>query len=436
MSLRYRNVLPSLNRFLPETQAIIDRAVLEGFTLPSPATLSYINTLISVMIADGYWTKRDLILNFAYNDLICRDFSRINWKNPSGALMTRVGFTNLISGSEIFDGNGWSKVSSASVTDNVTTAPDSTMTGAKYWGGASTSRIQRVTTTILPGTVNIPVVLSLYAKAEVMDNLRLTDGISIANYNLTSGVATLLSGVGSASMTSVGGGWWRCILTIPTWATSSIQIYTEPRFNGTDGIYIWGAQLNEGTVAATYVKTTATSNSGEVVYTPHGWKGYQGNTTNVFLNTNFSLISDSPQYTTTNAGRDLIVQELGFNNSYLDGNNSFGDSLRAGNFNTQRIASGNNALNTLVGLAVTGYISINRTSSTNVELFTGPTQFSRTQTNGSISTGTQTLHKGAFLAGSSNMSYYSIGAEVVTEGQLLRTAYNNYLTNIGLPTFA
>jgi len=75
--------------FSPELKAVINRANTEGFTLPSKPTLQATDILIQQMIVDNYWQKRDLILNYAYNDDAVEDFTRINWKDPSGVLTDR-----------------------------------------------------------------------------------------------------------------------------------------------------------------------------------------------------------------------------------------------------------------------------------------------------------------------------------------------------------
>lgn len=443
MNLRYRTLLLSLSKYLPETKAIIDRAVSEGFTLPSTPTLEYINTLIYSMKADGYWSKRDLILNFAYNDLNCQDFSRINWKNPTGALMTRTGFTNLIPMSEVFT-SGWGGVSGGVGIADVTTAPDSTMTGSKYYGTTNTSRIQRGMSNFLRVSIDTQITFSMYAKADVLDELRIGGAgtmQTVMNYNLTTGVVSLISGsVISSGMTNVGNGWWRCWLSADWLTTNFFNIHTNPRFQGTDdGIFIWGAQLNEGTTPLPYVKTTTNADTGDIIYNKAGWVGYQTQNSNTFLNTNFNLVTDSIQYTDTDASREVIVQESGFSNSILDGNSTgVGESMRNGNTSAQRIVSNTTNLNSAVNLGGVGYRAINRTSSTNVELFVGDVQNSRTQSNADgITNGNQIIHSGqGGFGGSANISYYSIGAEVVSEGQLLRAAYNTYLNNIGLTPIA
>lgn len=70
---------PSL---LPETQAILNYATSQGWTLPSGPTTLVIDTYIGDLILYGLWNKHDVIYNFAYNDNTLSDFARINWKSP------------------------------------------------------------------------------------------------------------------------------------------------------------------------------------------------------------------------------------------------------------------------------------------------------------------------------------------------------------------
>ena len=109
--------------------------------------------------------------------------------------------------------------------------------------------------------------LSIYAKSNGYNYLQLFwgAGTDYANYNLSTGVISQNSG-GSPTITSVGNGWYRCsITTTLASATNAFISYgqtgTESRAatttgNGTSGIYIWGAQLELGTVASAYTPTT------------------------------------------------------------------------------------------------------------------------------------------------------------------------------------
>ena len=85
-----------INRFrnqglLPETQAIITRALSESFAIPDNSTIKKLDKLIRDMKSVGYWEKRDYILLSGYNDINLLNFSRINIKNPSWDLATLVG---------------------------------------------------------------------------------------------------------------------------------------------------------------------------------------------------------------------------------------------------------------------------------------------------------------------------------------------------------
>jgi hypothetical protein len=89
-----------------------------------------------------------------------------------------------------------------------------------------------------------------------------------AYFNLSTGsVGTVSAGV-TASIQDAGNGWYRCIVTRAL--ASSPEVYLDPTTatsdNGsltfvgdvTKGIYVWGAQLEEGTTVGDYVPTSGT----------------------------------------------------------------------------------------------------------------------------------------------------------------------------------
>jgi hypothetical protein len=107
---------------------------------------------------------------------------------------------------------------------------------------------------------------STYAKAGSLNWLKLQvyDGTSLyyAHFDLANGV--LGSGVGliDRSITSVGGGWYRCSISINI-NNQLVYIYPADGNNDTSGtsgnIYIQDAQLEQGLVARDYIETTATA---------------------------------------------------------------------------------------------------------------------------------------------------------------------------------
>ena len=67
--------------FDSDYQAILDRAIALGYTLPTLEQQNLQNTLLINMKADGVWAKLDVFYNFANNGSL--GFGTINWKNPS-----------------------------------------------------------------------------------------------------------------------------------------------------------------------------------------------------------------------------------------------------------------------------------------------------------------------------------------------------------------
>jgi hypothetical protein len=94
-----------------------------------------------------------------------------------------------------------------------------------------------------------------YNTIEILDRAAAVNG---ASFNLTTGAATNI-GTGVGSAVSVGNGWYRCSVVV---TTTGIRFYipsSSSTFagNGTSGIYLWGAQLEAGSFATSYIPTVA-----------------------------------------------------------------------------------------------------------------------------------------------------------------------------------
>lgn len=108
---------------------------------------------------------------------------------------------------------------------------------------------------------------SVFAKAAertIINLLNNAGGGGSANFNLTTGVATLTTGV-AASMQNYGNGWWRCRLTYTSTVTGNHNVRINlcdalgnSTYNGTgnQGAYVFGTQLEIGSVATSYIPTT------------------------------------------------------------------------------------------------------------------------------------------------------------------------------------
>jgi len=177
--------------------------------------------------------------------------------------------TNLLTYSEQFDNAAWTKSASSIAADTVI-APDGTLTGDKLVEDTATS--VHVVQQVISFTTGTTSSFSVYVKAAERTRINIqaatsaTFGIS-ANFDLSNG--TVISAIlGSASIQSVGNGWYRCTATgVSTQTLSSnvrinlISTGTTSNYtgDGTSGVFLWGAQLNVGAVPAAYLQTVATA---------------------------------------------------------------------------------------------------------------------------------------------------------------------------------
>jgi hypothetical protein len=117
--------------------------------------------------------------------------------------------------------------------------------------------------------------LSVYAKAVGRRWIMLewsAGGARYAFFDLQNGVTGNTAGGAVPTIEAVGNGWYRCSITHasnPTYVGIDIVAAngsaTAPTPDGTSGIYVWGAQLNTGSVADAYILTTG------VVVLPHAF---------------------------------------------------------------------------------------------------------------------------------------------------------------------
>jgi hypothetical protein len=183
--------------------------------------------------------------------------------------------TNLALQSSSFDSAAWTKVN-ATVTANTTTSP-SGIVDADTLTADGTSNIHQTVSSAISFTNSTTYTYSVYVKKNTNNFIQLYFSASIggmfANFDLNSGsvgtLGTLSGSAPTSSIVNVGNGWYRCSMTITANATTTAACVihitsssTAPRAESntlSTSVYIWGAQVEAGSYATSYIPTTTAS---------------------------------------------------------------------------------------------------------------------------------------------------------------------------------
>lgn len=209
--------------------------------------------------------------------------SRITFSRASNATVVdstgRVAYApnNLALRSEELDNSAWAK-NAATITANAAVAPNGTTTADKLveTTAVTTGHYAGPTTTAVT-TIGQTYVWSAYAKAAERTFFQLIatgigpgNGNLIAGFDLTNGTAGTPTATVTSSITSVGGGWYRCSMAFPISTTTAMGLQVRLALNstnspssytgdGTSGAFVWGAQLEQvtyQTLPSAYNSTT------------------------------------------------------------------------------------------------------------------------------------------------------------------------------------
>jgi hypothetical protein len=179
-------------------------------------------------------------------------------------LLIEPASTNLFYYSEQFDNTSYWTVNTATVSANVTTAPNNRTTAYKLNETATTDQhfVAQSLGTVSSGAVYT---MSVYAKAADRTQLSLTsNGEAYVAFDLVTGTV-IQQGSNNATIIPVGNGWFRCTATFTKTNTAGVFYYIV--WNGTNsylgtlnyGVYIWGAQVESGSSATSYINTASST---------------------------------------------------------------------------------------------------------------------------------------------------------------------------------
>ena len=196
--------------------------------------------------------------------------------NGCPALLVEPSATNIMAQSETLSVSGNWNQTNVLVTGGAIASPDGLASGTLFvaTAGASGHSIDRnAATTVASGTV---VTTSCFFKAHgtntfvqmYLGAIVFSPASPFANFNLTGSGSVTAGTYTSAFIQYYGNGWYRCGFSVTTAASGTISYGIVPILasgtarnviftgDGVNGVYAWGAQLETGSVATSYIPTT------------------------------------------------------------------------------------------------------------------------------------------------------------------------------------
>jgi hypothetical protein len=207
-------------------------------------------------------------------ETVSANVPRLDYSNSTcPSILVEPQRTNLVLRSEEFDNAIWSK-SNATIIANSTISPSGVQNADSFIGNGNLNAkyiIQNAS--IISGTTYS---VSVYAKKNTNNFIQLFAGAAAfginawANFDLNNGTVGSVGSSASATIESVGNGWYRCIVRATATVTavnfahviSLITSATSPanEVNSlSTSVFLWGAQIEVGSNATSYIPTVASS---------------------------------------------------------------------------------------------------------------------------------------------------------------------------------
>jgi hypothetical protein len=244
----------------------------ETFTSTSSITNVQIRGLAGGSTGDIYVWGAQVVLGtepLPYQETVTRlALPRLDYRNADGTLSSTPRLllepqrTNLLTYSNTFTNLAWFKVN-ASITSDAIISPDGTQNASKLVESTANDSHHIYQNALSTGSNTF----TFYAKAgERKFVYAYADNVGQGKcFDLENGTvgANIIASPTSSSITPAGNGWYRCSITITIVVGTALRIGTcssNGTFsylgNGTSGLFIYGAQVEAGAYATTYIPTT------------------------------------------------------------------------------------------------------------------------------------------------------------------------------------
>ena len=251
----------------------------------------------------------------------------------NGQMLDFVGGDNTIIQSEDFTSGSWNKSSGRVViTGNSITAPDGELTAdLATWSTPNNADSLRQDKSFLAQQYTVSIYLK-YNSAQWVQMYFGSTGFTggHANFDLINGV---IGGnkIGSSSIEDVGDGWYRCSVTrtastsgnTAICATVPVSSGSASRFGAevAGAYYVWGGQMNEGSIKAYTMTTTGVSGNGFV----STWYDQSGNDNHATQGTDASQpkIVDAGSLVSGGIDFDGVNDRLSFDSNVSLSTNDF-----------------------------------------------------------------------------------------------------------------